>query len=77
MINASLFEKEDNIQGVSSRLMTGRAIKAGTGFNDVILDTEMLLRSENDFNFKENNNSMFDEFIDNVVDNDNMIIPDD
>ena len=77
LINASLFEKEDNIQGVSSRLMTGRAIKAGTGFNDVILDTEMLLRSENDFNFKENNNSTFDEFIDNVVDNDNMIIPDD
>ena len=77
LINASLFEKEDNIQGVSSRLMTGRAIKAGTGFNDVILDTEMLLKSENDFNFKENNNSTFDEFIDNVVDNDNMIIPDD
>ena len=77
LINASLFEKEDNIQGVSSRLMTGRAIKAGTGFNDVILDTEMLLKSENDFNFKENDNSTFDEFIDNVVDNDNMIIPDD
>lgn len=37
----------------------------------------MLLKSENDFNFKENNNSTFDEFIDNVVDNDNMIIPDD
>ena len=45
--------------------------------SDVILDTEMLLKSENDFNFKENNNSTFDEFIDNVVDNDNMIIPDD
>ena len=57
--------------------MTGRAIKAGTGFNDIILDTEMLINSENDFVMKSNNKTDFDDFVNGVIDNNNIIIEDD
>ena len=77
LINASIFEKEDDIQGICGRLMTGRAIKAGTGFNDIILDTEMLINSENDFVMKSNNKTDFDDFVNGVIDNNNIIIEDD
>ena len=73
LINAAIFEKEDNIEGISSRLMTGRNINAGTGFNQVILDTNMLINSENEFEIKNNNNenNNFNDFINGVVgDND-------
>lgn len=78
LTSASIFEKEDDIQGVSGRLMTGRAIKAGTGFNDVILNTEMLLKSENDFVMKENDKNEFNDFVEGIVDGvEDVMTPDD
>lgn len=70
LINAAIFEKEDNIEGISSRLMTGRNINAGTGFNQVILDTNMLINSENDFEIEnKNKDDKFNNFINGVVGN--------
>ncbi len=45
-INAAIYNEEDDINSVSSRIMTGRVINGGTGCFDIILDTDKLIKSE-------------------------------
>ena len=46
ILTAGLFGEIDSMKGVSSRLIGGLVIKGGTGFCDVILDTNMIEKSE-------------------------------
>ena len=46
LINAAVFNEVDHMKGVSSRIMAGLVVKGGTGACDVILNTEMLEKSE-------------------------------
>jgi DNA-directed RNA polymerase beta' subunit len=45
-VNAALFNEKDNINSVSSRVMTGRVVKGGTGCFDLLMDTSKLEMSE-------------------------------
>lgn len=46
IITAAVFGEVDHMKGVSSRIMTGLVVKGGTGMCNLILDTEMLEKSE-------------------------------
>lgn len=46
LIQAAVFGEIDHMKSVSSRIMTGLVIKGGTGLCDVILDSELLEKSE-------------------------------
>jgi DNA-directed RNA polymerase II subunit RPB1 len=79
ILTAAVFNETDNIKGVSSRVMCGQVIKGGTGYCDVILDTDMIEKSEYT---EENKYKQFTEILtDNIAkdiinkDNDNVFIP--
>jgi len=44
--NSAIFGESDRMRGVSSRIMVGQIIKGGTGYSDLILNTEMIEKSE-------------------------------
>lgn len=46
LINSAVFNEIDHMNGVSSRVMAGLVIKGGTGYCDIILDTDMIQNSE-------------------------------
>ena len=46
LIAASVFGDVDKMRGVSSRLYVGSVFKGGTGYCDLILDTNMIVNSE-------------------------------
>ena len=46
LTNASAFGEVDHMKGVSARIMAGSVIKGGTGFCDVILNTDMIQNSK-------------------------------
>lgn len=46
LINASVFGEVDHMNNVSSRIMAGLVIKGGTGLCEVVLDSELLEKSE-------------------------------
>lgn len=46
LLTAAVFSETDNMNSVSSRIMTGLVIKGGTGYCNVILDTDMIQNSE-------------------------------
>ena len=46
LITAAVFGEVDHMNGVSSRIMAGLVIKGGTGLCNVILDTDMVQKSE-------------------------------
>ncbi len=46
LITSAVFNETDNMKSVSSRIMAGLVVKGGTGMCDVILDTELLEKSE-------------------------------
>lgn len=58
IINAAMFSETDHMKGVSSKIMFGQVINGGTGFCNLILDTEMIEKSEhtehNDYTVKTN-----------------------
>jgi DNA-directed RNA polymerase beta' subunit len=79
ILTAAVFNETDNIKGVSSRVMCGQVIKGGTGYCDVIIDTDMIEKSEYT---EENKYKQFTEILtDNIAkdiinkDNDNVFIP--
>jgi DNA-directed RNA polymerase II subunit RPB1 len=45
LIKAAIFGEKDKLQGVSSNIMMGQTIKAGTGMTDILLDEEKLFES--------------------------------
>jgi DNA-directed RNA polymerase II subunit RPB1 len=46
ILTAGVFGETDHMRGVSSRIMGGLVIKGGTGFCDVIMDTNQIEKSE-------------------------------
>lgn len=46
LITSSMFSEVDNMKSVTSRIMSGMAIKGGTGYCDIIMDTNMLENTE-------------------------------
>jgi DNA-directed RNA polymerase II subunit RPB1 len=46
ILTAGVFGETDHMKGVSSRVMAGLVIKGGTGYCDVILDTNNIEKSE-------------------------------
>jgi DNA-directed RNA polymerase II subunit RPB1 len=79
ILTASIFNETDYMRGVSSRVMTGQVIKGGTGYCDVILDTELIEKSEYT---EENKYKQFKEIIaDNIAadiinrDNEDIFMP--
>lgn len=45
-ITAAVFNESDNMKGISARIMAGMAFEGGTGLCKLILDTDMLEKSE-------------------------------
>ena len=45
LIKAAIFGEKDKLQGVSSNIMMGQTIKAGTGMCELLLDEEKLIES--------------------------------
>jgi DNA-directed RNA polymerase II subunit RPB1 len=79
ILTASVFNESDYMRGVSSRVMCGQVIKGGTGYCDVILDTELIEKSEYT---EENKYKQFKEIIsDNIAadivnrDNEKIFMP--
>lgn len=48
LLNAAVFNEVDHLNSVSSRIMTGLAIKGGTGLCNILLDADLLEASEYD-----------------------------
>lgn len=46
LMSAAVFSEVDNMKGVSARVMAGRVIKGGTGVCDIMLDIDMIEKSE-------------------------------
>ncbi len=46
LLTAAVFSEKDNMNGVSSRIMTGSVIKGGTGMCNLILNIDMIQNSE-------------------------------
>jgi DNA-directed RNA polymerase II subunit RPB1 len=45
-INSAVYGEVDRLQSVSSRLIMGRAIRCGTGFPEILMDSEILENTE-------------------------------
>ena len=54
LIKASIFGERDKLQGVSSNIMMGQVIPAGTGMCDILLDEEKLMNELSSFDEDEN-----------------------
>jgi DNA-directed RNA polymerase beta' subunit len=46
LLNAAFFGESDHMKGISSRIMAGMVIKGGTGYPNILLNTEMIEKSE-------------------------------
>ena len=53
LIKAGIFGEKDKLNGVSSNIMMGQIIKAGTGMCDIYLDEEKLISELSDANATE------------------------
>jgi DNA-directed RNA polymerase II subunit RPB1 len=45
-VNSAVYGEVDKLQSVSSRLIMGRAIRCGTGFPEILVDTDILENTE-------------------------------
>ena len=48
LIQAGIFGEKDKLLGVSSNIMMGQVIKAGTGMCDILLDEDKLIQEMSD-----------------------------
>ena len=73
ILTASVFNETDNIRGVSSRVMCGQVIRGGTGYCDVILDTELIENSEytEDNKYKQFTEIITDNIAKDIMNKDN------
>lgn len=46
LLTAALFNEVDNVSGVSARIMTGNVVRGGTGMCELMMDSDMLEKSE-------------------------------
>lgn len=70
LLQAAVFSEVDHIESVSSRIMTGLAIKGGTGMCEIVLDTERIEKSEyiEEVKYKKMFNELeIDELIDDII----------
>jgi DNA-directed RNA polymerase II subunit RPB1 len=73
LINSAVFGEEDKVQSVSSRLIMGRAIRCGTGFPEILIDTDILENTE----YNDNElTTMIKNSIDTLKFNENTLIND-
>ena len=79
ILTASVYNETDYMTGVSSRIMCGQVIKGGTGFCDVILDLEMIEKSEyvDENKYKEFSEIITDNITSDIInrDNENIFMP--
>ena len=82
LLNAAVFSKVDHLNSVSSRIMTGLAIKGGTGLCGILLDSDLLESSEYDvdtqFKYKRTAKEIsYDPIINDVINNevDDVFVP--
>jgi DNA-directed RNA polymerase II subunit RPB1 len=81
LLNAAVFGQVDKMRSVSSRIMAGLGIKGGTGFCDILLDVEMLEKSEYteelDSSIKKFNELGVDNLVEDIISRDNieMFVP--
>jgi DNA-directed RNA polymerase II subunit RPB1 len=69
LIKAGLFGEKDKLNGVSSNIMMGQVIKAGTGMCDILLDEEKLIEGLEGLNIPQGNFiDISDKNIDNLLD---------
>jgi DNA-directed RNA polymerase II subunit RPB1 len=73
LLTASVFNETDHLRGVSSRSMCGNVIKGGTGYCDVILDLDMIEKSEyvEENKYKEYTEIITDNVAKDIVGRDN------
>ena len=45
-LKAAVFSESDHLNGVSARIMLGMIIKGGTGYPDIMVNTDMIMNSE-------------------------------
>jgi len=80
ILTAGLFGEVDNMKGVSSRMIGGLVMKGGTGFCDIVLDTNMVEKSEysGENKYRSYNEIVNDQIAKHIINNDveeNMFIP--
>ena len=66
LVSSAVFGDVDRMQGISSRMYVGQVIKGGTGYCDLILDTQMIQNSEY---IEESDVNIKDELISNTIAN--------
>ena len=68
ILNACLFNESDNLNGVSGRIMTGRLMRGGTGYCDLMFNTDMVMNSEyTDYNAVDVNNDVVNEEYNSMI----------
>lgn len=77
LINAALFGEKDHMKSVSSNIMAGQLINAGTGLCDIMLDIEEMENSEqlNEQEFDQNKVISVggDKLFDNIIEDNNDV----
>jgi DNA-directed RNA polymerase II subunit RPB1 len=53
-IKAGIYGEKDNLKGVSSNIMMGQTIKAGTGFTELLLDEDKIIHELNELDYEQN-----------------------
>jgi len=82
LLTSAVFGETDYMKSVSSRIMAGLVIKGGTGICDIILDTNMIEKSEQQEDIGEKYKKTYTDISSNVVmddvikkENDDIFIP--
>ena len=69
-IRAGVFGEKDNLKGVSSNIMMGQTIKAGTGFTELLLDEDKLIKELSELEYEQN------DYIEDINDNIDTLLND-
>ena len=71
LIKAGIFGDKDKLNGVSSNIMMGQTIKAGTGMCDILLDEQKLIEEISNINLtQEDFISVTDKNIETLLEGD-------
>ena len=72
LIKAGIFGEKDKLNGVSSNIMMGQVINAGTGMCDIFLDEEKMIKEMNEINITSDDFiNVTDKNIDNLLEDEN------
>ena len=74
LIKASIHGEKDKLNGVSSNIMMGQTISAGTGLCNILLDEDKLIQEMQNINYTQDDFiSVSENNIDNLLDNKEII----